>query len=77
MLGLREWLAVGLGVVIGLFLLVAPGAAIKLSIAGGPRPQRGEYGSDGSPPDHYLWLVRGLGVACLGVAAVIALPAVQ
>lgn len=77
MLGLREWLAVGLGALIGVFLLVAPGAAIKLSIAGGRQQHRGEYGSDGSPPDHYLWIARGLGLACLAVAAVIALPAVQ
>lgn len=76
MLDLRESLAVALGVGIGLLLLVAPGAAIKLSVAGGTQPHRGEYGSDGTPPERWLWIARGLGVVCLLVAAAIGLPAV-
>jgi hypothetical protein len=66
---LRELLAVVLGALLGLGLLVAPRAAIKLSvIGGGNRRRRGEYGSDEPVPDRWLWIARALGAACLAIA---------
>ncbi|WP_324664696.1 hypothetical protein [Haloarcula sediminis] len=74
MVDIRQLLAVGLGALFGLFLLVAPRAALKLSVvSGGPRRRRGEYGSDDAIPDRWVWATRAVGVACLAVAAYIAL----
>ena len=75
MVDIRQWLAVGLGVVLGAFLLVAPRAALRLSVLSrpGPRRRRGEYGSDGDLSGAWVWATRGLGLVCLGVAAFIAL----
>ncbi|MDS0284567.1 hypothetical protein [Haloarcula onubensis] len=75
MVDVRQWLAVGLGVLLGAFLVVAPRAALKLSVVGRPgqRRRRGEYGSDGALPGRWLWATRGVGVACLAVAVAIAL----
>ena len=75
MVDVRQWLAVGLGVLLGGFLLVAPRAALKLSVVTRPgQPsRRGEYGRDDPIPDWWVWATRALGVGCLGVAAVIAL----
>ncbi|MBX0288355.1 hypothetical protein [Haloarcula salinisoli] len=75
MVDVRQWLAVGLGVLLGVFLLVAPRAALKLSVLSGTgqRRRRGEYGSDAPVSEWWVWATRGLGVVCLGVAAVIAL----
>ncbi len=75
MVDVRQWLAVGLGVLLGLFLLAAPRAAIKLSVLGGPgqRRRRGEYGNDAPISRWWVWATRGVGVVCLGVAAFIAL----
>jgi hypothetical protein len=71
--GIRELLAVGLGVGLGVALLVAPRAALELSVFAGPnRRHRGEYGTDEDVPERWTWIVRGLGVACLAIAAVIA-----
>ena len=67
---LRELLAVVLGALVGVALLAAPRAAIKLSVlADGNRRQRGEYGTDDPVPDRWLWTARALGVACLAIAA--------
>jgi len=75
MADVRQWLAVGLGVLFGVFLLAAPRVALKLSVLSGPggRRRRGEYGSDAPISEWWVWATRGLGVLCLGVAAVIAL----
>ena len=75
MVDIRQWLAVGLGALLGCFLLVAPRAAVKLSVlsGAGQRRRRGEYGADDAVPDWLVWAARGLGLVCLGVAAVIAL----
>lgn len=75
MVDVRQWLAVGLGVLFGLFLLAAPRAALKLSVLSGQgqRRRRGEYGSDQALPDAWVWATRALGLVCLGVAAFIAL----
>lgn len=73
MAGIRELLAVVLGAVLGVALVVAPRAALKLSIFVGPhRRRRGDYGADDPVPDHWTLLVRLAGVGCLAVAALIA-----
>jgi hypothetical protein len=73
MSGLRELLAVVLGVLFGLLLIVAPRTALQLSVFVGPhRRRRGDYGSDQTIPDRWAWVVRAVGVACLAVAALIA-----
>lgn len=72
MAGIRELLAVVLGVLLGVGLVVAPRAALKLSVFVGPhRRRRGDYGADDPVPDHWTLLVRLAGVACLAVAGVI------
>ena len=61
MAGFHELLAVVLGTTLGLALLVAPRAALRSSVVGGPaRGRRGEYGSDGAVPDRWTWAVRAL-----------------
>jgi len=75
MVDVRQWLAVGLGVLLGVFLVVAPRASLKLSVLTGQggRRRRGEYGDDADLPAAWVWATRGLGLVCLGVAAFIAL----
>jgi hypothetical protein len=71
--GLRELLAVVLGVLLGIGLLAAPRTALRLSVFVGPtRRRRGDYGTDDAIPDQWTWIVRGLGVASLAVATFIA-----
>jgi len=70
---LRQWLAVGLGVLVGLGLVAAPRVALRLSVVTGPRRRRqGEYGSDATLPTTWVWATRAVGVACLAAAAYIA-----
>lgn len=75
MLGVRELLAVALGVLFGIGLLVAPRTAVKLSVLGGQgqRRRRGEYGNDEPVADWWVWIARAVGVACLASAVYIAL----
>ncbi|MDS0261382.1 hypothetical protein NDI56_18430 [Haloarcula sp. S1CR25-12] len=74
MVDIRQLLAVVLGALLGLGLVLAPRAALRLSVFVGPqRRRRGEYGSDDPIPALWVWATRGLGVVCLGVAAAIAL----
>jgi len=75
MVDVRQWLAVGLGALLGVFLVLAPRVALKLSVLTQPgqRRRRGEYGSDEPIPERWVWATRGVGVLCLGVAAFIAL----
>lgn len=73
MSGLRELLAVVLGVLLGIGLLAAPRTALRLSVVVGPtRRRRGDYGTDDAIPDQWTWIVRGLGIVCLAIAAFIA-----
>lgn len=72
MADVRDALAVVLGIALGVVLIVAPRTVIRLSVLGGQRRRRGEYGSDGDLPDWWAWVARALGVACLAVAAVVA-----
>lgn len=76
MAGVRELLAVGLGVLLGVALLLKPKEMLLLSVFVGPNQRRrrsGEYGSDGDPFGAWAaWFVRVVGVACLLVAGYIA-----
>lgn len=74
--GVRELLAVVLGVLLGIALIAAPRMALRLSVFVGPnRRQRGDYGVDEAFPDRWTWVVRALGVVCLAVSAFIAYQA--
>jgi hypothetical protein len=75
MSGIRELLAVILGIVLAVLLVAAPRTALRLSVFHGPQHRRGEYGSDGQIPDMWVWSVRILGMICLAVAAFIAYQA--
>ncbi|MCG1002085.1 MULTISPECIES: hypothetical protein [Halobacterium] len=73
MAGIRDLLAVVLGVLLGAAMILAPRAALRLSVFMGPnRRRRGDYGTDEAIPDWWAWLVRALGVVCLAVAGVVA-----
>ncbi|MFB6269213.1 MAG: hypothetical protein ABEH83_04665 [Halobacterium sp.] len=77
MTGVRDLLAVVLGALLGVALVVAPRAALRLSVFVGPHRRRrgGEYGADDPIPDAWAHLVRLAGVACLAVAGFIAYQA--
>lgn len=76
MVGVRELLAIGLGVLLGVALLAKPKAMLLLSVFVGPNQRRrhgGEYGNDDDPFGTWApWFVRVVGLACLLVAAYIA-----
>jgi hypothetical protein len=66
MTDVRTLLAATLGLFIGVVCLVAPGAVVRVHVAGRrPHDGRGEYGTDGSVPTRWRRLVRALGVGCL------------
>lgn len=68
----RSLLAVVLGVLLGGFFLLFPGTAFRLRAVGrNPTTGRGPYGTAESPPAWVYWLIRLLGVVCLGVALAI------
>ena len=74
--GIRELLAVVLGILLGVVLIAAPRTALRLSVFLGPqRRRRGDYGTDNDIPDMWTWIIRALGVACIAVAAFIAYQA--
>lgn len=74
--GVRELLAVVLGLGLGALLIAAPGQFLRASVFMGPQRRRrhdGPAGSDDQPyGDAVLWLVRAAGVACLAVAGYVA-----
>ncbi|GAA0652165.1 hypothetical protein [Salarchaeum japonicum] len=73
MAGLRELLAVVLGVALGVLLVVYPHAFIRIQTLGRiPHDRHGGYGSDGSP-NGWARVVQLLGVACLLAAGYVAL----
>ncbi|MFC3478206.1 hypothetical protein [Halobacterium litoreum] len=76
MSGIRELLAVVLGVGLGVALLAKPREMLMLSVFVGPNRRRrhdGRYGTDDHPfGDWAAWLVRAAGVACIAVAGFIA-----
>lgn len=72
MSGIRDLLAVVLGVLLGIALIAAPRTALRLSVFVGPnRRRRGNYGTDETIADRWMWIVRTLGVACLAIATFI------
>lgn len=73
MTGIRELLAIVLGATLGVVLLAAPRAALKLSVFVGPnRRRRGDYGTEEAIPAQWTLVARGLGFVCLAIAAFIA-----
>lgn len=71
--GIRELLAVVLGVALGVAFLAAPRTMLRLSVfVGSNRRRRGDYGTDEGIPARWTWVARGLGVVCLAIAAFIA-----
>ena len=75
MSGVRELLAVVLGILLGVVLIAAPQTALRLSVFVGPtRRRRNDYGTDkhDSLSDQWTWFIRGLGVVCLAIALFIA-----
>ncbi|SEP11276.1 hypothetical protein SAMN04487948_114112 [Halogranum amylolyticum] len=71
--GIRELLAVALGICLGVVLVAAPRTALRLSVFLGPqRRHRGHYGTDNDIPEMWAWIVRALGFVCIAVAAFIA-----
>ncbi|WP_299334444.1 hypothetical protein [Haloplanus sp.] len=66
MTDVRTLLAAGLGVLIGVICLVAPGAVVRVHTAGRrPHDRRGEYGTDGTAPARRRRLVQAIGIGCL------------
>lgn len=66
MADLRTLLSAVLGVGLGLLLIVAPEAVIRVQTAGRlPSDRSGEYGSDSTVPARWRHLARGIGVALL------------
>ena len=69
--GVRELLAVVLGILLGVVLITVPQTALRLSVFVGPnRRRRGDYGTDNHDllSDQWTLLIRGLGVICLAIA---------
>lgn len=65
-MALRELLAAVLSVGLGLVFLTYPAAVIRIQTAGRyPTGRRGEYGTDGEPPEQWQLLVRVIGVLAI------------
>jgi len=64
MADLRTLLSAVLGVGLGLLLIVAPEAVIRVQTAGRlPADRSGEYGSDSTVPTRWRRVTRAIGVA--------------
>jgi hypothetical protein len=62
MVDARTLLAAGLGLLLGAVCLVAPGAVVRVQLAGRrPTGRGGEYGTD-AVPDRWRRLVQAVGV---------------
>ena len=70
-LPVRELLAVVLGALLGLVMIAYPQLIVQVHTVGRRPRTPGPAGPEGETDAKWLWLVRLLGVACLGVAAVI------
>jgi hypothetical protein len=73
MAGVRELVAIALGALLGLAAIAYPEALLRIQTAGTRPDRRNDYGEGGTVSDRAVLVVRLLGVAVLGVAAVIAL----
>jgi len=59
----RTLLAAVLGLLLGALCLIAPGTVVRVHTVGRrPHDRGGGYGTDGDPPDRWLYLVRAVGV---------------
>jgi hypothetical protein len=66
MVDVRTVLAAVLGVALGVVLVAAPDAVIRVQTAGRlPSDRGGEYGSDAAVPTHWRRLVQVVGVGSL------------
>jgi hypothetical protein len=76
MSGVRELLAVVLGLGLGVLLIAAPGQFLRASVFMGPQRRRRHEGPAGNDEQPFgsaaLWLMRAFGVACLAVAGYVA-----
>lgn len=73
MAGIRELLAVVLGVALGVFLVAFPQVFLRIQLLGRlPRDRGGRYGDQSGDAGRWLWLIRALGVLCLVVAGYLA-----
>jgi hypothetical protein len=70
-LPVRDLLAAVLGVLLGLLMIAYPQVIVQVHTVGRRPRTPGPAGPDGDTDAKWLWLVRVLGVACLGVGAVI------
>jgi hypothetical protein len=71
--GIRELLAVSLGLCLGVVLVAAPRTAFRLSVFLGSQHRRqGRYGTDAEIPKMWALIVRALGIVCIAVAVIIA-----
>lgn len=65
MAGLREILAIVLGIALGAFLIAYPGVFIRIQTLGRfPHDRRGRYGETDTN-NGWIRIVQGLGVLCL------------
>jgi hypothetical protein len=66
MVDVRTLLAAVLGVGLGLVLVAAPDAVIRVQTAGRlPSDRGGTYGRDGGVPDRWRLFVRGIGMVLI------------
>lgn len=78
MAGIRELLAIGLGVALGLAAIAYPDAVLRLQTAGTRPDRRNEYGQgSGTTSNRARRFVQLLGVLALVIAVVVALQAFQ
>jgi hypothetical protein len=70
-LPVRDLLAVGLGAALGLVMIAFPQVVVQMHLLGRRPRTPGPAGGDYEVDAKWLWLVRLLGVACLGIAGVI------
>lgn len=76
MAGIRELLAIGLGVALGLAAIAYPDVILRLQTAGTRPDRRNEYGQgSGTTSNRARRFVQLLGAVALIIAAVIALQA--
>jgi hypothetical protein len=70
-LPVRDLLAVGLGAALGLVMIAFPQLVVQMHTLGRQPRTPGPAGGDSDVDGKWLWVVRALGVGCLGIAAVI------
>jgi ABC-type hemin transport system ATPase subunit len=65
---LRQALAAVLAVVLGAVLVAYPDALVRVHTLGRlPHDRGGSYGEDATVATHWQWLIRAVGVVCVGL----------